>query len=89
MHVSQQINLTDLIPVRHGDAKLSVDCIPVRVKRVTLGYRGIIKVEFPQNPRANYVLEVEGDALRVTDADATADAIALRKDFMAQNPITK
>ncbi len=83
------INLTDLIPITHGEAKVHVDCIHVRVKRVTVGYRGIIKVEFPRSPQANYTIKVDEELVRTTDADATADAIALRKELIANNGFPK
>lgn len=85
------INLTDLIPITHGEARIHVDA--KRVKSHATGYevryRGIVKVEFPRSPQANYTIKVEGDAYRITDADATADAIALRKELIDQNHFPK
>ncbi len=80
------INISDLIDVRHGDALLEVDSKRVKLKGNS-GHRGIVKVKFPKAPHANYTVPVEGDALRLTDADATADAIELRKELIAQNKV--
>jgi hypothetical protein len=80
------INISDLIDVHHGDALLEVDAKRVKVKG-NAGYRGIVKVKFPKTPQANYVVAVEGDSLRLDDVDATADAILLRKDIIAQNKV--
>ena len=84
------INISDLVPVRHGEAVLYVDCKRVKTRgdHPLSGYRGFVRVEFPKNPTASYIAPVEGDFLRITDADATADAIALRKDLIAMNKVT-
>lgn len=83
---SVQINLTDLIDIRHGDALLEVDSKRVKVKGVVVGHRGIVKVKFPKTPQANYTVQVEGP-LSTMDADATAEAIKLRADLIAQNKV--
>jgi hypothetical protein len=80
------INITDLLPVRHGDAVLKVDSKLVTEKGIK-GHRGIVQVTFPKTPVANYVVKVDGP-LRLTDVDATADAINLRRDIIAQNKVT-
>lgn len=83
------INITDLIDIKHGDALLEVDAKRVKSAKTCYHVRfvGIVKVKFPRTPQANYTVAVEGDAYRLTDADATADAIALRKDIIATNII--
>jgi hypothetical protein len=82
------INISDLLPVKHGEAVLKVDAKRAG-PRTSRGFRGYVLVEFPKTPQANYTVPVEGDALRLADADATADAIALRKDLITQNLIVK
>ena len=81
-----QINISDLIDIRHGEALLEVTSKRVKTKGVT-GHRGLVKVKFPKTPQANYTVPVEGNALRICDVDAVADAIALRKDIIAQNKV--
>lgn len=80
------INISDLIPVRHGEAVLYVDCKREKTK-YNHGFRGFVTVAFPKNPTASYIVPVDGDFLRVTDADATADAIALRKELIDMNKV--
>jgi hypothetical protein len=80
------INISDLIAIQHGDALLHVDAKRTKVKGIK-GYRGFVRVEFPKTSQATYTIPVEGDALRICDVDATADAIELRKDLIAQNKV--
>lgn len=88
------INLSDLVPVRHGEAVLKVRTKTVRAKeaapgtRTLTGYRGCVDVTFPKRPEADYTIDVDGAALRLDRTDAAADAIALRKDIIAQNKVT-
>lgn len=86
MYVSAQIKLTDLMPVKHNGAKVSVGS-----KRFKLGYFGTVTVsEFSRElaKEIKYVITTDKSYGYLTDVDATAAAITLRRELIEQNKIT-
>lgn len=82
------INISDLIPITHGESRLSVDSERLRKGPLKGQHRGFVLVE---NRKANLSYKVHADysdgSARLTDVDATVDAIALRKDMIEANNI--
>lgn len=78
------IKITDLLPIHHGEAVLKVATRRTKSKGIS-GYRGKVLIEFPKTPAVNYSVDVPGEFLRVCDTDATADAIDLRREIIAEN----
>ncbi len=79
--MSTQILITDLCAVKHNGAKLEV-CH----RKTKLGFQGYVKVTYSTGPKDAYKVPCDVTG-RLDETDACADAIALRKDMIAQNSI--